>query len=202
MSFLLGPPLRAAGLALAVAWALPVAANPSNADVLPDYEALIARLEQMPAAVEAAAQAEAAQARARQARALPNPSVSVESENVYGSGPYAGFDSAETTIAINQPLELWGQRGARVAVARAEADAAGLRRRGDGWLDARDRNTDRTRRRLVQRVVSMGPRVLERPEAETSLRELRRLAHDLEHYRQRVHDLVYDAVELELGGSE
>jgi hypothetical protein len=83
-----------------------------------------------------------------------------------------------------------------------QRDAAGLRRRGDGWLDARDRNTDRTRRRLVQRVVSMGPRVLERPEAETSLRELRRLAHDLEHYRQRVHDLVYDAVELELGGSE
>lgn len=136
MSFLLGPPLRAAGLALAVAWALPVAANPSSADVLPDYEALIARLEQMPAAVEAAAQAEAAQARARQARALPNPSVSVESENVYGSGPYAGFDSAETTIAINQPLELWGQRGARVAVARAEADAAGLRRDQQQWRTA------------------------------------------------------------------
>ena len=65
-----------------------------------------------------------------------------------------------------------------------------------------DRTTDRTRRRLVQRLAAMGPRILERPEAETSLRELRRLGHDLEHYRQRVHDLVYDAVALELGGSE
>lgn len=81
-------------------------------------------------------------------------------------------------------------------------EAADLRQRGDGWLDARDRTADRTRRRLLQRLAALGPRILERPGAETSLRELRRFARDLEHYRQRVHDLAYDAVALELGGSE
>ena len=50
--------------------------------------------------------------------------------------------------------------------------------------------------------AKLGPRVLDHPESETSLRELRRVAVDLEHYRQRLHDLVYDAVALELGGSE
>jgi len=100
---------------------------------------------------------------------------------------------------------LWAEsvRGQLRTVRDAlQREAADMRRRGDGWLDARDRNADRTRRRLVQRLAAMGPRVLERPEAETSMRELRRLAHDLEHYRQRVHDLMYDSVALELGGSE
>lgn len=116
---------------------------------------------------------------------------------------------ADFTAIIEEPrrgaVTDWAEtvRGQLRAVRDAlQREATDLRRRSDGWLDARGRTTDRTRRRLVQRVASMGPRVLDRPEAETSLRELRRLAHDLEHYRQRVHDLVYDAVELELGGSE
>ncbi|HEX7739799.1 MAG TPA: hypothetical protein VF426_09155 [Marmoricola sp.] len=113
-------------------------------------------------------------------------------------GPRRGadgrFDWTEWADTVRNQL-----RTLRDALQREAKD---LRRRGDGWLDARDRTTDRTRRRLVQRLAAMGPRILERPEAETSLRELRRLGHDLEHYRQRVHDLVYDAVALELGGSE
>jgi hypothetical protein len=32
--------------------------------------------------------------------------------------------------------------------------------------------------------------------------DVRRLLVDLEHYQQRRHDLVYDSVALELGGSE
>ena len=32
--------------------------------------------------------------------------------------------------------------------------------------------------------------------------ELRRLAADIAHHEQRLHDLVFDDIELELGGSE
>jgi hypothetical protein len=44
--------------------------------------------------------------------------------------------------------------------------------------------------------------VLECPEIEAVRSEIRRLIADVAHYLQRVHDLAYDAVELELGGSE
>jgi hypothetical protein len=72
----------------------------------------------------------------------------------------------------------------------------------DGWLSARGRATDRDRRQLLARLSALGPRVLEHADAETSYREVRRLSLDLQHYRQRLHDLVYDSVGLELGGSE
>jgi hypothetical protein len=73
----------------------------------------------------------------------------------------------------------------------------------DGWLSARGRRvTERDRRQLLARISALGPRVLEHPDNERSYREIRRLTLDLQHYRQRVHDLVYDSVGLELGGSE
>lgn len=130
----LGRPLRAVGFAMVAApfLFLPLAL----ADPAPPYEVLIDRLGQIPAAIEAEALHDAAEARARQARALPNPSIAVEAEDVYGSGPYSGYDSAQTTFSINQPLELWGQRGARIDAARAEADVAGLRREQVRWLTA------------------------------------------------------------------
>ena len=72
----------------------------------------------------------------------------------------------------------------------------------DGWLAARATATDRDRRRLLARLSALGPRVLERADLETAHAEVRRLAEDLQHYRQRLHDLMYDSVALELGGSE
>lgn len=72
----------------------------------------------------------------------------------------------------------------------------------DGWLSARGRAADRDRRALVARLRAIAPRVADRPSAEGSVPDVRRLALDLEHYRQRLHDLVYDSVGLELGGSE
>lgn len=134
MFMLLGRPLRAAGLAMLAASL--VSAPPALADPAPAYEVLIERLARTPATLEAEALHDAAEARARQARALPNPSVGLETENAYGSGPYSGFDSAESTLFINQPLELWGQRDARIQAARAEADVAGLRRDQAHWLAA------------------------------------------------------------------
>jgi len=77
----------------------------------------------------AAAEADvrAAEGRARQAGLGPNPGISLEVENALGSGPYSGMDNAETTLAVEQTLELGGKRRARVAAARAEVAAARAR---------------------------------------------------------------------------
>ena len=40
------------------------------------------------------------------------------------------------------------------------------------------------------------------PDVERRVRELKRLLADIAHHVQRLHDLAYDEVELELGGSE
>ncbi len=67
----------------------------------------------------------AAEASRAVAALRPNPTISVESENVAGSGPYRGFNQAETTVGFAFPLELGGKRSARIAV----ADARGTRAR-------------------------------------------------------------------------
>jgi outer membrane protein, heavy metal efflux system len=71
---------------------------------------------------------DAAEARVRQARVRPNPVVSLEAENAFGSGPFDGYANAETTLAVSQNLELWGRRRARVAVATADAGASAVER--------------------------------------------------------------------------
>ena len=117
-------PPRAVGCALAV---LAVAlASPSWAEPAPAFAALLARLGQTPALVEADALTDAAEARVRQARVRPNPIVSLEAENAFGGGPFDGYANAETTLSLSQDLELWGRRGARVGAATAEAETAAL----------------------------------------------------------------------------
>lgn len=54
----------------------------------------------------------------------PNPTLSVEAENVMGPGRYAGFGGGERTFSLSIPLELGGKRGARVRVAEADRSAA------------------------------------------------------------------------------
>lgn len=134
MSMLSGRPLVAVWLAVA---ALTIASPSLAADPVappaPTYEDLIARLDVLPSTLEADALSEAAAARAQQARALPNPSIAYDQENVYGTGPYNGTGSGETTLAINQPLELFGQRSARIQAARSEANTADLRREQTRW---------------------------------------------------------------------
>lgn len=49
----------------------------------------------------------------------PNPSISVETENIAGRGQYRGLRSAETTAGLALPIELGGKRSARIAVADA-----------------------------------------------------------------------------------
>jgi len=72
----------------------------------------------------------------------------------------------------------------------------------DGWLAARTGAADRERRQLLSRITTIGAGLLDRLEADRVAGEVRRLLNDVEHYRQRVHDLVYDSVAMEIGGSE
>ena len=63
---------------------------------------------------------QAAAGRVRQAAARPNPSLTLEAENVGGQGEYRRFARAEYTAQIAQPLELGGKRAQRRRVALSE----------------------------------------------------------------------------------
>ena len=126
------PPLKSGRSRLAIGCAVVAIATavtgPAWADPAPSFEALLDRIGLTPTTVEADAMLDAAEARVRQARVRPNPELGLEAENAFGSGPFSGYDNAETTLSLSQDLELWGRRGARVDVARADAGTAGLRR--------------------------------------------------------------------------
>jgi cobalt-zinc-cadmium efflux system outer membrane protein len=80
-----------------------------------------------PAIVAARAAVEAAEARVRQAGFRANPELSVEVENFAGTGELSGLRRTETTVAVNQRLDLGGRRGARLSVAQAELAVQRLR---------------------------------------------------------------------------
>jgi len=65
-------------------------------------------------------------ARAMTAALRPPLELRAEVQDAFGTGRTSGFDTAETTIALSQVLELGNQRGLRVAAARA----------GGGLIDA------------------------------------------------------------------
>ena len=87
-------------------------------------DALRQALAKAPAVRGAEAAATAAEAGVQAARLLPNPTLSIEAENVMGSGPYARFGASETTYTLSMPLELGGKRAARTRVALAEQAGA------------------------------------------------------------------------------
>jgi cobalt-zinc-cadmium efflux system outer membrane protein len=66
-----------------------------------------------------------------QAGALPNPEISVEVENVHGSGPYRGARSAETTVQLGQLIEFPGKRDARIAAASGDLDVTRWQRQAE-----------------------------------------------------------------------
>lgn len=68
----------------------------------------------------ARARIEGAEAGIRQAGRLPNPSLGVEVENFGGTGVYRGFRSSETTVFLQQQIELGDKRAARTDVARSQ----------------------------------------------------------------------------------
>ncbi len=74
--------------------------------------------------------------------------------------------------------------------------------RGDAWLPARAGRTQRERDALLARLNELTARVLVDPDVEELVGQLSRLLADIERHVQRLHDLDYDDVELEFGGSE
>jgi len=70
------------------------------------------------------AEIDIAEGNERQAGIGPNPEVSLEVENVAGSGAFSGLRSNETTLMLTQPIELGGKRGARVRAAEARSIVA------------------------------------------------------------------------------
>jgi cobalt-zinc-cadmium efflux system outer membrane protein len=67
----------------------------------------------------------AAEGNARQAGVLPNPELELEAAEFGGSGARNGYDGAETSVRLTQPLELAGKRGKRRRLALSEARLAG-----------------------------------------------------------------------------
>lgn len=59
-----------------------------------------------------------------QSAAIPNPELSYELDNAFGTGDFRGLRSAETTLQISQLIELGGKRDARIRVASAELERA------------------------------------------------------------------------------
>ncbi|MCM8732082.1 TolC family protein [Hephaestia sp. GCM10023244] len=74
----------------------------------------------------AAADRRAAAAGQRIAALRPNPSVTVDAENIVGTGPYRDIESLETTASLVLPIERGGKRSARIAVADACSDRAAV----------------------------------------------------------------------------
>jgi hypothetical protein len=72
----------------------------------------------------------------------------------------------------------------------------------DTWLAARGGSAFRQRNALLARLNELAPMVLEHPDVELVRLEMKRLLGDVTRHLQRLHDLAYDDVELELGGSE
>jgi len=64
----------------------------------------------------------AADARTVQAGLRRNPELAAEVEEFAGAGDRSGFDGAETTIRIDQPIELAGKRAKRARVARLDRE--------------------------------------------------------------------------------
>ncbi|CAN5659197.1 TolC family protein [soil metagenome] len=68
-----------------------------------------------------------AEARSVSAGAFPNPGATVTREQLSSGG--ASYD--ETSVTLSQPIEIGGQRGARIAVARQGAEAVRARLHAD-----------------------------------------------------------------------
>jgi len=106
--------------------------------------------------------------------------------------------------ALNSPRrhQMWRWLVRHRMAGVKEALALEHSREGDAWLAARQIMLARERESLTRRLALLGPQVLEAADVEPVRQELLRLVSDLERHRQKLNDLVYDTVSLELGGSE
>lgn len=122
------------------------------------------------------------------------------------TGMSAAMQGLQQALAASRrpgaPVDNWRwvvrQRMAGLRDALVTESGGGL----DGWTAAREVTVLRERNALLARMSSLGPQVLESPDVDGVRDELHRLLADVGRHVQRVNDLAYDEVELELGGSE
>ena len=74
--------------------------------------------------------------------------------------------------------------------------------RREAWLSARAARTRRERDELLARLNTLAAEVLTAPDLGAVAERLSRLLTDIAHHEQRLQDLAWDDVELEIGGSE
>lgn len=109
---------RVAFAALCCVWsALPYAATLRGEVSL--AEAIAATIARNPELQSAVFALRGADARIVQADVAPSPELSLQVENIAGSGRYAGTDAAESTLMLSQVLELGGKRAGRIQSAQA-----------------------------------------------------------------------------------
>jgi len=70
----------------------------------------------------------------------------------------------------------------------------------DGWLAARGGQAFRERGALISRLSLLSDSALTAPDPEELRHDLRRLIGDIGRHVQRLNDLAYDDVEMEVGG--
>jgi hypothetical protein len=74
--------------------------------------------------------------------------------------------------------------------------------RREAWLSARATRMLRERDELIARLNAVSAEVLSAPDVDDLADRLSRLLADIARHHQRVDDLAWDDVELEIGGSE
>lgn len=115
-------PVHLLVLCCCVAWSYAASARPLTLE-----DALSRALAADAALPAAQARIRGAKAGVRQADRPLNPSAGVEVENFGGSGSHGSFQRAETTLFLQQTIEMGGRRGARTNAARSELAATRAR---------------------------------------------------------------------------
>lgn len=124
-------PPRPLGSDLPVYRASPATTAPSQTSdaeptgVLRLRQAMAAALLHSPELASSSYTVRSAEASVLQASLPPNPELGIEVENFGGSGSVKGFETAETTVALSQAIELGGKRAKRTEAARLATDLAG-----------------------------------------------------------------------------
>jgi hypothetical protein len=123
-----------------------------------------------------------------------------------GGGTVTGLDRA--IIGLEQALErprrhqMWRWLVSHRIAGVLEALAGESTRAVDAWLASRQSTLVRERDALLLKLNILSAQVVEAADVEPVRAELQRVLTELGRHRQRLNDLVYDTVALELGGSE
>ena len=97
------------------------------AEPAPPYAVLLREAQATaPRLIESGANVRSAEGLAAQAGALPNPTVSLDVEDL-GIRDSNGIGQRQTTLSVSQPLELGGKRAARIGAGRADVGVAEAR---------------------------------------------------------------------------